>query len=432
MKKQQVDKSEQILPNLSIVLDYDEPLTTEKEFLFAFNLALNNNCNSIVYGNKGKGKKKHVYYFEHNNIKEYFLTGSITYLSKPHPLFKKRFQLKTWFKDFYREYCNKPNTIIHLIGIYHYEGLYLFVDFLTSDYMNRKLNSSAAHIYSNDLYQGLTNGIFEKIDRNGNHISVSNIHSFKGYITGINKEVNPIFSLFTKFNNQFEFGKWILADSAISQMKNAKWYQWKGTEWPGWFLEYKFSSFIIAENCKNEMIYIGKIKDKSLLDFDIFFPRANHYGDLKASDIDKKEAPGNDQNNVLKAINKYGKLWYVIYEHKTIKDSIKQNEMAIKRMNLLGNSYRPGEKISYASKMKYSVEFKRMKIFELNRINLNSTLSSFNQGHQPDGASRKPKFLINKSNIDNFIIFSYNYDNSENKNYILDERKGLLNVASSE
>lgn len=76
MKKQQVDKSEQILPNLSIVLDYDEPLTTEKEFLFAFNLALNNNCNSIVYGNKGKGKKKHVYYFEHNNIKEYFLTGS--------------------------------------------------------------------------------------------------------------------------------------------------------------------------------------------------------------------------------------------------------------------------------------------------------------------------------------------------------------------
>ena len=101
-------------------------------------------------------------------------------------------------------------------------------------------------------------------------------------------------------------------------------------------------------------------------------------------------------------------------------------------MNLLGNSYRPGEKISYASKMKYSVEFKRMKIFELNRINLNSTLSSFNQGHQPDGASRKPKFLINKSNIDNFIIFSYNYDNSENKNYILDERKGVLNVASSE
>lgn len=157
------------------------------------------------------------------------------------------------------------------------------------------------------------------------------------------------------------------------------------------------------------MIYIGSVKDKKLLDFDIFFPKANYYGDLKASDIDKKEAPGNDQENVLKAINQYGKLWYVIYEHKTEKDSLHNNEMAIRRMNLIGDTYQPGGKISYEKKMKHSVEFKRMKIFELNRINLNETLSAFNQGHQPDGKSRAPKFLINKKNIDNFIVYSYEY-----------------------
>ena len=166
-----------------------------------------------------------------------------------------------------------------------------------------------------------------------------------------------------------------------------------------------------------EMIYMGNVKDKSLLDFDIFFPKANYYGDLKASDIDKKEAPGNDQDNVLEAINKCGKLWYVIYEHKTIKDSLRNNEMAIRRMNLIGKEYNPGDEISYASKMKHSVEFKRMKIFELNRINLNETLSAFNQGHQPDGKSRKPKFLINKSNIDNFTVFSYDYDKSDYKEH---------------
>lgn len=177
----------------------------------------------------------------------------------------------------------------------------------------------------------------------------------------------------------------------------------------GWFLEYKFSCFIIAENCQGEMIYIGNIKDKNqkLLDFDLFFSHANYYGDLKVSDIDKSEAPGNDQENVLEDVNKYEKLWYIIYEHKTEKDSLHGNEMAIKRMNLLDKTYKTGDEISYAKKMKHSVEFLQMKIFELNRINLNETLSVFNQGHQPSGEKRKPKFLINKKNIENFIVCSF-------------------------
>ena len=64
----------------------------------------------------------------------------------------------------------------------------------------------------------------------------------------------------------------------------------------------------------------------------------NFYGDLKASDLKKKEAPGNDQTNTLDAISKHGRLWYIIYEHDTIKDKDKGNEMAIARMKLLNPS----------------------------------------------------------------------------------------------
>ena len=42
----------------------------------------------------------------------------------------------------------------------------------------------------------------------------------------------------------------------------------------------------------------------------------------------------------------------------------------------------------------------------LNRINFREVLSDFNQGVQPSGEARKPKFKITKNNIDNFIVFS--------------------------
>ncbi|MBR0112470.1 MAG: hypothetical protein IJM02_01875 [Clostridia bacterium] len=190
-------------------------------------------------------------------------------------------------------------------------------------------------------------------------------------------------------------------------MKEGNWYQWKGTEWPGWFLEYKLAGFVEKENCHTLMVYIGNRKDASMLDFDLLFPSDKYYGDLKASDIDHSEAPGNDQESVLNAINQCGRLWYIIYEHNTIKDSDRDYEMAKERMSLVGNPYEEGGKISYASRMKHSVNFRRMRIYELNRINMNQALSVFNQGHQPDGSARRPKFLINKQNIDNCIVFSY-------------------------
>ena len=445
----QSKKSEQITPNLSLVYDYDQKLTKISEFENAFKEALGN-IEVVKYGNH------RIYKYTYNNHDTYFLTGAITWLSNPHPLFKKRLQLKKWYREVYDEYHFRENSDVRIVGIYRYDGMHIFVDFNTDDYMGNKLNSSSAHVYSNDLYQALINEYFTKIDQKGNRITTIVSRNFKKYIdeeidsmqfsstpvpdvstaaedttifevtntqtTDVDTPVegivstspthykpmkNTIFELFAKFNHGFSFGQWITAVEAIEKMKSKRWYQWKGTEWAGWFLECEVNEFIEKEHCQDTMLYIGNKKTDELLDFDLYFRNDDFYGDLKASDIDKKDAPGNDQTTTLEAINYNGRLWYVIYEHKTRKDTDYDSEMAIARMELIGTPYQPGSKISYQNRMKHSVNFKRMIILELNRINMHEILRDFNQGRNSDGNARNVKFIINKRNIDNFIIYSY-------------------------
>lgn len=393
-------KTEQLTSNMSIIKDFDQPLTKADDILKLLNSILDDNCSIVKFQNS-----KNVFLYENGTQKEYFIIASVTYLGHPHPHFKKRMQLKEWYKDFYEEYKNKENSNIRILGLYHYDSMATFIEFQLENYIHKKLNSSSAHVYINDIYQGLKHGIFHKIDSRNNNITVIPQRMFKNYILGVEQK-NEIFEFFETFNNSFKFNDWLPADASILEMKNGNWYQWKGTEWAGWYLEYKFSEFINSKD-ENIVVYIGNQKTSDHLDFDLFFPKENFYGDLKASDIDKKEAPANDQDTVLETISKNEKIWYVIYEHETIKDSTRNNEMAIKRMNLINTPYVEGEKISYASRMKHSVKFRKMQIFELNRVNMNETLSAFNQGKQPSGAARKAKFSIKKNNIDNFIIYSY-------------------------
>ena len=395
----QSQKSEQITSSGSLVYDYDQTMRRIADFEFAFNDALGN-VETIQYGNH------RIYKYSNNNNDIYFLTGAITWLNKPHPLFKKRLQLKNWYKDFYDDYSDKENTEVRIVGVYRYDGMHIFVEFNTENFMGNKLNNSSAHVYTNDLYQALNNNYFRKIDQMGNEVTTIHSKNFKNYIDG-NMDKNSVFDFFNKFNDKFSFGDWITAEKAIQEMKSKDWYQWKGTEWAGWFLECELNDFIEKEESQNTMVYIGNKKTDDLLDFDLYFKDDNFYGDLKASDIDKNEAPGNDQSATLEAINDYGKLWYVIYEHETRKDKDYDNEMAIARMELIGKPYVKGSKISYADRMKHSVKFKKMEILELNKINLHEVLTDFNQGRNSDGNKRNVKFKIDKKNIDNFTIYSY-------------------------
>ena len=129
--KKQVLKSEQILPNKSLILDYDQPLISSKNILQVLKESLGNEVFLIKYQ-----KTKNVYAYKHDNRIDFLLCGAITYLSKPHPVFKKRLQLKKWFKSFYNEYSPISNTSVKLIGIYHYDGLVLFVNFKIEDYID--------------------------------------------------------------------------------------------------------------------------------------------------------------------------------------------------------------------------------------------------------------------------------------------------------
>lgn len=395
----QSQKSEQITQSLELVYDYDQTMRGTIAFETAFTEALGNI-------EVEKFDNHRIYKYTHNNHDTYFLTGAITWLNKPHPLFKKRLQLKDWYRDFYDEYIHKENTDVRIVGVYRYDAMHIFVEFKAEDYMENKLNSSSAHVYINDLYQALKNDYFRKQDQNGNTITTISSKNFKKYIDGNIKE-NVIFDLFTKFNDDFLFGEWITASSAIEEMKSKNWYQWKGTEWAGWFLEYETNEFIEKEDCPNIMLYIGNKKDDTLLDFDLYFEEEEFYGDLKASDINQKEVILNDQDNILEAINLYEKLWYVIYEHDTKKDKDYGSVMAKARMKLMGTPYKEGSKISYKDRMKHSVNFKKMEILELNKINMHEVLRTFNQGHNSDGNDRNPKFKITKKNIDNFTIYSY-------------------------
>ncbi len=401
----QLKKSEQITQSGSLVYDYDQPMSKMIDYESVFRDALGD-IEIIKYGTE----RIHPIKYTHNNHDTYFLTASITWLSGPHPLFKKRMQLKPWYQDFYKEYDQRENTDVKIVGVYSYDGMHIFVEFNAEDFIGNKCNNSSAHVYSNDLYQALKYDYFTKTDKNGNTITTIYSKNFKKYldenIEG-NMEGNVIFDFFSKFNNDFTFGEWITAKTAIGEMKSNNWKQWKQSEWAGWFLEYLTSNFIEKEDCKNIVMYIGNKKAGGLPDFDLYFNNDHFYGDLKASDINKNEVILNDQENTLKALEDNGKLWYVIYEHETKKDIDYNSEMAKARMELMGTPYHKGSKISYRTRMKHSVKFKKMEILELNEINRHLILKDFNQGHNSDGNERNLKYKINKKDIDNFTIYSY-------------------------
>ena len=406
-------KSEQIRSDLSLELDYDQHLSTSAMIKSLENLLGKENCSIEKYDNKK------LLCYHHEDKKEVLLLASVTYMggNGQHPIFKKRMQLKNWYKDVVLSYKSDPKANVRFIGVYHYQNNIVFVEALKDSYMKKKMNSSAAHIYTNDLFQAMKEGFFVREDRNKNKIASIKYIKFKEYLNGTLKSSNEdLLEIFQRFNAKFEFGNWLKASKAIPEMHNAGWNKWKETEWPGWFLEYRFDTFLKNNNLEDKILYIGSSHKKDgELDFDLWFDSDKFYGDLKASDIEKKEAPGNDQTNFLECINKYDKFWYVIYEHNTIKDSEENNYEATRfRTNYIkDNNEWPTNKVwdelSYYKRMKNSVQFIKMYIIELNRINFRIALNDFNQGRQPNGGPRKPKFKITKNNIDNFIIFKEDF-----------------------
>lgn len=402
------NKNEQLDYLGNVIIDQDQPLRGNALFNAIIDRLGKDDCHiERIYGNK-------VLVYSQNGTETILLARAISYLGNPHPIFKKRIQIPNWFQNF----CisadrDGKNFDIKFLGVYHYGDNTIFVDFKKDTYLAHGLHNSSAHVYVNDLFQAQTYGIFEKEDQYGNIITCIRCNKLRDYLNGRRQcETDNLFELFRQFNCGFTFGQWLNALEVIKEMYHDGWRQWKQAEWAGWFLEYRFNKFTIENNVTDKMRYISQKKEGEL-DFDIRFEEADFYGDLKASDIKHTDAPGNDQESLIECIYRYNRFWYVIYEHETVKDSERSYQATVERNQFIRSvdtSYSKDD-MSYSKKMKNSVRFIRMTILEMNKVNFREALKDFNQGHQPNGGARKPKFLINKKFLrnDNYAVFRYTY-----------------------
>lgn len=408
--------SEQITLDKNLVIAQDQPYSEKQLRNCLIKILGASNCRLIIVP-----PRKVVLEYREGGKTFHFLIKACTYLGNPHPIFKKRVQLPLWFNEYTNDIQNrKPNIDIRYIGVYHYGDInhgdnVVFIDFKKDTYLLKKGHNSSAHVYTNDLFQAMTYGVFSKEDQYGNTITTIRQDCLKDYLLKRQRESSNLFELFRRFNCGFSFGQWLKALDTIKEMHQNEWHQWRQAEWAGWFLEYKFNKFTIEENVTQQMRYVGSsLKRDGDLDFDIRFDEANFYGDLKASDISKNETPGNDQKNLIDCIYQFDKFWYVIYEHETIKDSAALNFEATRDRNKYIKSVDPSydkDELSYHERMKNKVKFVKMSIVELNRINFREALTDFHQGRQPDGSPRALKFNINKKILenDNFVVFRYTY-----------------------
>ena len=364
---------------------------------------------------------KNVFIITEKDKNYILLTSQITYLGNPHPTYKKRIQLKSWYKDIYKKCKKDPNFEIRLVGIYRYKKNVVFADFNKEPYFKRKMHNSSAHIYTNDLYQALLHGVFTKRDAKNNLVTTVEIKKFRDYLLNkqalLNDPEQDILKSIDEFNRlEHFFGEWIYSDAAIKKMRDSNFSKWKETEWAGFYVEYLYDEFIKQKHLVNVLEYINNKKTiNRQLDFDLKFPGANFYGDLKSSGIEQKDTILNDKGNVTYELSNFFKLWYIIYEHETVKDiNLKGHPYTKKRLQIIREvepNYKLGNDDSYYKRMKAKVKYKKMYIVEVNQINYESLLEETSSNfHNSDGNTREPKLRLTKKNIQNSIIYSYSYE----------------------
>lgn len=343
------------------------------------------------------------------------LKAQVTYLGIPWESFKKRIQIPRRWLDVY-EQALRDGLTPRFVGIYHYDGVTVFVDFDPSTYVTRKANNSAAHVATNDLFQAQTVGLFSRTDRNGNRLASVRSDLFADYLRGLVREEHPYVDVFDSFNADFLGHGRLEALDAVQEMHKAQWPDTMQGEWAGFYLEYRLDQFLRRSEA-DRFVAFQKAKKRGVLDYDLVFKdglQVAFYGDLKASNITEHESPGNDAEDIRRCLAEYGRFWYVIYEHETwhSRDEgdlpvIAWNEWRRSVGHVGRKDYDP---LSYARRFKSAVRFTAMLILEVNKANLHTVLGEFKQGRQPGGASRALKVMISKRNIDNFLISSASVD----------------------
>jgi hypothetical protein len=350
---------------------------------------------------------KNPYIAKYKNKEIVLCVKSISYLGISHFHHKKRIQIPKEWKDILQQ----TNTL--LLGIYKYDKKVTFCLFDTTKYKNNRLNNSSAHIHTMDIHKARENGVFNKIDNKGNEITVFTEQNFEKVFDSIllgNKITLPSeLNIFNEFSESLPL-EWKGVD-CYTEMMNADFNQAYQPEWSGFYLEYKFEEFLQNNlNYKNICQYKQNKKNNEI-DLDLWFNDKQFYGDLKAH-TEGGTLLGNDKDNINLALQKYQKVWYIVFAHTTIKDNDRDGIVTKLWNKKLNERYEKTGKgkfkklDSYLPRMKNSIQLKYFVVLEINQFN-KQYLADFNQGGNSNNSSRKQKISIKNEDInnDNFAIY---------------------------
>lgn len=330
-----------------------------------------------------------------NNTEIKLFVKQITYLGNPHAIFKKRIQIAVGWS----EELKKENSF--LLGLYKFNQTVIYTIFDKKNYIDRVSNNSSAHVYTLDLLKAQEQNVFSKKDNFGNIITsvkrefiVNTIRKLIKKEEVLTKEV----VLFNDFKNTLKakyYGKDCYSEMIKDNYKNK--FQ---PEWVGFYLEYKFQNFLNKNPNLKLICNYQSNKKKGEIDLDLNFNN-NYYGDLKAHSNESSAILGNDKNNVQTAIHLHNKIWYIVFNHNTEKDS--ENNFEVTKF--WNEQQKKSDLMSYSIKMKNNILFTDFKILEINKYN-QQYLSDFNQGKNTNGLPRETKIKIDKKNINNFLIYN--------------------------
>ena len=397
-------KTEQILKNGEIIYDYDQTLSVKE---------IDKLMESLFEPVLRKDDKQYVLY---NKIG--ILACNVTYLGHPHPLYKKRIQLKTYYLDYLtRNSINNLKTLY--LGIYSYKKTKLFVVFEPSTYAGKKSHNSSAHVYSINLQYAQKAGRFSKIDAFGNKINIFNTYEFVRFIKSLGGDpiAIPSDEILKSINYYIDSFKTIIKPiwngiDCYKEMIEAKDNNARQGEWPGWYFEFLFKKYLE----KNPSLLIKWHGKKGVGDIDLDLKFANDewtYGDLKADQINH-DILGNSLeclDAVIKDNN--GIVYYICCLYKAEKDSSHGYEVTKYWDKLRGGEYAAnGYKDMadrYGKKMKYSVEPRTLCVLKIDQITYEILKKNpFAQGVNSDGKDRKPKLKVQKDMITALSIYSQN------------------------
>lgn len=343
------------------------------------------------------------------------LSRQVTHLGKPWAPYKKRIQIPTDWIALHGK-ARSAGLTPRFIGVYHYDGTTVFVDFDPRTYVERDLHNSSAHVATIDLFQAQTIGQFSREDKNGNRITSIRADQFDAYMRSGYDEKNPHIDALDRFSSEFLDGTKIDALAAVQEMYAAGWPDKFQNEWQGFYLEYRLSRFL-KKHGLDHLIVVQKEKHKADYDYDLRLlgnGGTDHFGDLKASDIEAHDSPGNDAEKFFECLEEYGRFWYVIYEHQTWKGKDNGNASTIvwnEWRRSVGHVQHKGafDPLSYATRFKEAVRFVRVRVLEVNQANAGIVLGEFQKGFSQylgAGNPRRDKVMIKKKDIDNFLIYT--------------------------